>query len=115
MNCWISLNETMHISKFVAKQVGYCFWQDCIVDETFAVNNFADADDLVRLADDKSRYMPKVKDLLRYADWEYYERSSHTMKLFQFLQKELHISTEHVADIVREMYHACVVECSLSF
>ena len=92
---WAELVE--NVSKFIANQVGYCFWQDYIVDDAFAVNNFADVDDLVWLIEDRPRYVPKTKEFLRYADWEYYERSSHTMKLFQFLQKELHISTDNVS------------------
>lgn len=103
------------LSKFIANEMGYCFWNDCIIEEVFAANNFTDAIDLLQLIDEKPRYIPKAKEFLRYADWDYYERTSHTMKLFQFLQKELHAPTKYVADMVREMYHACVVECSLSF
>ena len=37
------------------------------------------------------------------------------MKLFQFLQKELNAPVEDVADMVMEMYHACVIEADLEF
>lgn len=103
------------LSRFEASHMGYCFWEGYITDEGFIYNKFEDAKDLIRLCDDKPRYVPKAKEFLKYSDWEYYEKSSHTMKLFQFLQKELNAPVEDVADMVMEMYHACVIEADLEF
>ena len=101
--------------RFEVGHMGYCFWEGYITDEGFMYNNFEDAEDLIRLCGDKPRYIPKAKEFLKYSDWEYYERSSHTMKLFQFLQKELNAPVEDVADMVMEMHHACVIEADLEF
>ena len=103
------------LMRFEVSHMGYCFWEGYITDEGFMHNNFEDAENLIRLRNGKPRYIPKPKDFLRYSDWEYYERSSHTMKLFQFLQKELNAPVEDVANMVREMYHACVIEADLKF
>lgn len=103
------------LMRFEVSHRGYCFWEEYITDEAFMYNNFEDAEDLIRLCDDKPRYIPKAKEFLKYSDWEYYERSSHTMKLFQFLQKEVNAPVEDVADMVREMYHACVIETDPEF
>ena len=101
--------------RFEVGHMGYCFWEGYITDEGFMYNNFEDTEDLIRLCGDKPRYIPKAKEFLKYSDWEYYERSSHTMKLFQFLQKELNAPVEDVADMVMEMHHACVIEADLEF
>lgn len=103
------------LGMFTTSHMGYCLWQDYVVEEEFAYNGFSDLADLNRLIDGKPRYVPGKKEFLRYADWAYYEQSPYTIKLFRFLQKEFHVSVEDASNMVREMQHACVINCDLGF
>ena len=71
--------------RHIAVGAPYCFWEEYIVCDEFEENDFQDVKDLLRQCDAKPRYVPEKKELLRYADWDYYEQTPQMDKLKQFL------------------------------
>ena len=61
--------------RHVAVGAPYCFWEEYIVCGEFEENGFEDVRDLMRQCGGKPRYIPEEDELLRYADWNYYERT----------------------------------------
>lgn len=102
------------LSRFEVCGLGYHIWNWHIVDDGFAYNNFEDAKDLIRLCENKPRYVPGKKDFLRYSDIEYYEKTVYTQKMAQFLQEEFQVSARTASDMVCEIHQACVIEAELS-
>lgn len=95
--------------RHIAVEAPYCFWDEYIVCEEFEENDFVDVKDLLRECGDKPRYIPDKKELLRYADWDYYESTPQTDALKQFLagKKQALASVEEVVD---EIHYACIVD-----
>lgn len=88
----------------------YCFWDEYIVCDGFEDNDFEDVKDLIRECGDKPRYIPGKKELLRYADWDYYENTAQTDKLKQFLATKRLNGATSVDEIVAELQYSCTIE-----
>ena len=69
--------------------------------------------DLLRQCGGKPRYIPEKDELLRYADWDYYERTPQMDALTAFLMNEGHQSRRDAEEIAGEIQYACVVEAGM--
>jgi len=96
--------------RHIAVGAPYCFWDECIVCDGFEDNDFEDVKDLIRESGDKPRYIPEKKELLRYADWDYYENTAQTDKLKQFLATKRLNGVSSVDEIVAELQYSCTIE-----
>lgn len=73
--------------RFVAVSHGYCFYDEYIVDDSFAENDFEDFFEFVDVAASKPRYLPEKEEFLRYADYDYYEQTPQTLALKNYIGK----------------------------
>ena len=99
--------------RHVAAGAPYCFWEENIVCGEFEENDFEDVRDLLRQCGGKPRYIPEKDELLRYADWDYYERTPQMDALTAFLMNEGHQSRRDAEEIAGEIQYACVVEAGM--
>ena len=99
--------------RHVAVDAPYCFWEEYIVCGEFEENDFEDVRDLMRQCGGKPRYIPEKDELLRYADWSYYERTPQMDALTAFLMNEGHQSRRDAEEIAGEIQYACVIEAGM--
>ena len=99
--------------RHVAVGAPYCFWEEYIVCGEFEENGFEDVRDLMRQCGGKPRYIPEKDDLLRYADWNYYERTPQMDALTAFLMNEGHQPRRDAEEIAGEIQYACVIEADM--
>lgn len=99
--------------RHVAVGAPYCFWEEYIVCGEFEENDFEDVRDLMRQCGGKPRYVPEKDELLRYADWNYYERTPQMDALTAFLMNEGHQSRRDAEEIAGEIQYACVIEAGM--
>ncbi len=65
--------------------IGYCFWDEYIVDDEFEEEDFAAVTWLVAERKGKPRYTPPREELLKYSDWDYYEVTPQLIALKSYL------------------------------
>ena len=99
--------------RHVAVGAPYCFWEAYIVCGEFEENDFEDVRDLMRQCGGKPRYIPEKDELLRYADWSYYEHTPQMDALTAFLMNEGHQPRRDAEEIAGEIQYACVVEADM--
>ena len=95
--------------RHVAVGAPYCFWEEYIVCGEFEENDFED----VRQCGGKPRYIPEKDELLRYADWSYYEHTPQMDALTAFLVNEGHQPRRDAEEIAGEIQYACVIEAGM--
>lgn len=61
----------------------------------------------------KPRYVPEKKELLRYADWDYYEQTPQMDKLKQFLAEQCRQPRCKAEEVAAEIQYACAVEAGI--
>lgn len=96
--------------RFIAVEADYCFWQEYLVSSIFEENDFRDVQDLLDRIGDKPRYIPDRKILLRYADWNYFERNEPTARLERYLQEQLEVPMLSIPQIISDIHFAYAVE-----
>ena len=99
--------------RHIAVGAPYCFWDEYIVCDEFEENDFQDVKDLLRQCDMKPRYVPEKKELLRYADWDYYEQTPQMDKLKQFLAEQCRQPRCKAEEVAAEIQYACAVEAGV--
>lgn len=100
--------------RYVAVESGsFCFWDGYLVNDEFEENEFRDVPDLLAEIGNKPRYIPDKKELLRYADPDYFEKTPHTAKLERFLIQSLGQSAGAAEEIVAEIHFAIAVEAGV--
>ena len=57
--------------------------------------------------------MPEKKELLRYADWDYYEQTPQMDKLKQFLAEQCQQPRFKAEEVAAEIQYACAVEAGV--
>jgi hypothetical protein len=92
---------------FVHMDCGYCFWEEYIVNDEFADNDFNDVDDLVMVAAAKPRYLPPKKAFLKYSDWDYIEITPQLTALSQHITQEITDDPDDVIALVDEIVYCC--------
>ena len=69
--------------------------------------------DLMRQCGGKAPVIPEKDELLRYADWNYYERTPQMDALTAFLMNEGHQPCRDAEEIAGEIQYACVIEADM--
>jgi hypothetical protein len=93
----------------VCMNAGYCFWKEYIVDDGFDEDDFRGVTTLIAERKVKSRYTPPRGELLKYADWDYYEMTPQLAALKARLS-ELILDPEKVMDLLDEIHELCAAE-----
>ena len=99
--------------RHIAVDTGYCFWEDYLVDTGFEENDFADVPDLLDRIGEKPRYIPTREEFLRYSTWNYFEHTTESQRLEQYLIHTLGVAPLVSPQIISELHSACVVEGSV--
>lgn len=71
----------------VQQDVGFCFWDDYIVHDSFEDDDFELVNDLINDRAGKPKYEPAFDELLQYVDWNYYEQTPQIKALDNFFSK----------------------------
>jgi len=93
----------------VYNDVGYCFWDEYIVDDSFEEDEFAGVKRLLSERSGKPRYNPAREDLLKYSDWDYYEVTPQLIALKQHLSKLID-DPDVVEEILDEIHDLSAAE-----
>ena len=88
---------------YVIANTGYCFWKEYIVDDDFEEDDFQEVPHLLAARKGKPRYAPPREELLKYADWAYYEMTPQLNALKTYLSG-LISDPETVQDTVEEIH-----------
>ena len=80
-----------------------------LIHEALVISGFEGYDEVLEAQQGKPLYIPDMKDLLKYADEEYYEETSATKALRQFFQTVLHRSRKDAEELLLETI--LVVRC----
>ena len=92
----------------------YCIWHGLLVVGDFAEDDFEGVEDLVARTDGKPRYVPAKDELLRYVDWNYYERTPEVLALEDFLAKEANLPILMASQVITDIYFAIASESNMS-
>ncbi|MDO0822653.1 SEC-C metal-binding domain-containing protein [Desulfosporosinus nitroreducens] len=93
----------------VYNDVGYCFWDEYIVDDSFEQDEFAGVKRLLSERSGKPRYNPTREDFLNYSDWDYYEVTPQLITIKQHLSKLID-DPDVVEEILDEIHNLSAVE-----
>ena len=80
-----------------------------LIHEALVISGFEGYDEVLEAQQGKPLYIPDMKDLLKYADEDYYEETSATKALRQFFQTVLHRSRKDAEELLLETI--LVVRC----
>lgn len=89
----------------VYAQIGFSFWDDYIVDDSFEEDDFKGVRHLLRDRRGKPRYNPPFDEFIKYADWNYFEDTPQLEALRLALGKHI-ANPDEVLDLVEELYDA---------
>ena len=92
----------------------YCIWHGLLVVGDFAEDDFEGVEDLVARTDGKPRYVPAKDELLRYVDWNYYERTPEVLALEDFLAKEANLPILMASQVITDIYFTIASESNMS-
>lgn len=93
---------------------GYCFWDEYIVSDTFEEDDFKGVNLLLHEVGDKPRYVPPKKELLKYADPDYYEQTVATRALARYLRETLLQDGDTALALCEAVHDACAAETPIS-
>ncbi len=96
----------------VFTDVGYCFWKEYIVGSGFEEDDFREVPRLLADRKGKPRYTPSREELLKYADWDYYEMTPPLTALKARLS-EMISDPEKVMDLLDEIHEMCAAEVKM--
>jgi len=94
---------------YIRRDVGYCFWDEYIVDIDFEEDKFEGVPALIAARKGKPRYTPSPEELLKYSDWDYYEETPQLMALKKYLSS-LIPDPDMVLDIIEDIHDMCAAE-----
>ena len=82
----------------------YCIWHGLLMVSDFAEDHFEGVAELMAQTEGKPRYIPASAELLRYADWNYYERTPEVIALEDFFVKEAKLPILMAKQVVTDLY-----------
>ena len=91
----------------------YCLWEEYVVHEDLEEDDFESVKELLHDTENKPRYVPEKTELLRYADWNYYENTKQLIDLSKFLLNKCGVSNAHINEIMFELHWAFAEEFSV--
>ena len=89
---------------------GYVLWEEFLVNSAFEDNEFRDVPDLLNRIGDKPRYVPEKAEFLKYADPDYYERTSEAALMREYLLQDAGLEPNLVDEVLLELHFAIVLE-----
>jgi len=92
----------------VYAEIGFCFWDEYIVDDAFEEDDFIGVKRLLAERKGKPRYSPSYEELIRYTDWDYYEFTLQLEALQRHLTKFIS-DPDEVLNLL-DMIHDCCIE-----
>jgi hypothetical protein len=96
--------------KFIYLEYGYAFWDEYIVNDDFEKNDYKDVESYVKSANRRKKYVPDKETLLKYADWDYFEETSHTKKVREFINSNLSDDVDLTDIIMEEINYASLAD-----
>lgn len=93
----------------VYNDIGYCFWDEYIVDDSFEKDDFAGVQKLLSERSGKPRYNPSREDFLKYSDWDYYEVTPQLITLKHQLSKFI-TDRDAVLELLDEIHDLSAAE-----
>ncbi len=107
----INFEETFTLlSIFSDNEAEYCIFKDYIVSRAFEENNFEDAERFASIIYSMPRYVPSRVEFLKYANYDYYEITSHITALKKYLVEKMNIEELVAQLIVEEIHHLSAVQ-----
>lgn len=89
---------------------GYVLWEEFLVNDAFENNEFRDVPDLLNRIGDKPRYIPEKAEFLKYADPDYYERTSEASLMRHYLLQDAELEPDLADEVLSELHFAIVLE-----
>lgn len=99
--------------RHIASGAPYCFWKGYILSDAFKRNDFQEVPALLKAVGDKPRYIPEKEELLRYADWRYYEYTEQIGKLKEFLLLRCGQDDRTAEQILSDVHFACSIRAGV--
>ena len=110
-----NLEETVSVLlKYSVAQKLYCIWHSLLMVNDFAEDHFEGVEELIVRTEGKPRYVPAKDELLRYADWNYYERTPEVIALESFIVEETRLPILMASQVVTDLYFAIASESNAS-
>lgn len=91
------------LMKYVSMDCGYVFWEEYIVNDDLEQNDYKDVGRYVKSASRHPRYVPPKEQLLRYADWNYFDETPYTRKLREYMNTHLPVNADITEEIIEEI------------
>ena len=96
--------------KYIYIDYGYVFWDEYIVNDDFEDNDYKDVENYIKLANRRQRYVPDKDNLLKYADWDYFEETYYTKKVHEYINIYLSDDPDLTDEIMEEINYACLAD-----
>ena len=93
----------------VYAEIGFCFWEEYIVDDEFEEDDFRGVKRLLADRKNKPRYSPPFEEFIQYADWNYYEFTPQMAALQRHLAKFISKPLE-MLKLLDEIHDYCQAE-----
>jgi len=101
------------LQRFAYMDVGYCLWNEYIVNDYFEGNKFRDVLNIVSAAAKKPRYIPKKEQFLKFAEKDFIEETPQLNKLRTYINAHIDVDASTAEDILDEYYYLARSEADL--
>ncbi|HZK70224.1 MAG TPA: SEC-C metal-binding domain-containing protein [Clostridia bacterium] len=101
------------LNKLIDLDPGYCLYEEFIVNDEFEEDDFKDVYPLYDIIKSKPRYTLSKEEFLKYADYDYFEKTSQLVNLENYINKYLTNDTEKALDITEYIQYLCAQKAEL--
>ena len=96
--------------KFISLDSGYCFYEEFIVSDEYEEDDFKDVHTDYSKMKTKPRYTPPKEEFLKYADYNYFEKTPQLVDLENYINQYLSDDTEKTMEIIDDIQLLCTQE-----
>lgn len=100
------------LSRHIDYGCDYVLWKDFLVHNAFEDNKFRDVPDLLERVGDKPRYIPEKRELLKYADPDYFEPCLAAVQMEHYLKENAGLPKLMVEEVMSELHFAILLEAA---
>lgn len=110
----LSLEELHTVfGRHAVRAYGYARWKDYLINEGFWVNSDEDMLDLLDQISKVPRYIPAKRELIRYANPDYYEDTTYSRFLEYYLRTDAEMDEDTIAEVMQQVHDAIVLQAEM--
>ena len=101
------------LSCFIDMDMGYAIWEQYLIHDSYTGEGMEFLPELLEHIQGKPRYIPQRAELLRYANWDYFESTPAAQQLYAFFTDEIHLSPSVAQDTLLQLQQDCMIDAPM--